>query len=303
LAGAAPAPPPSLERALAGLRVPPDWFASTQVNWDTGKPWSEARLEIRRLLALDEASVCQGVKLTWLYARKGDIGDGHELAMYLFMSGNYAWAAKEYPQYLEKVAGTGATHAYLCYASCLAHFGEYPSALRVLQQARDDLPASPWRIVSVANIHDRYGDFYARMGDLPKAREHYAEAIRLFPTSDQPYGRHLLPRYAAKVEGKRDRLAMQSLATTRLQDGTYTGRAMGYSDKQDLEVTLTIRAGKIANVDVKHEEKIDLDATRIVPQQILQKQSLQVDGVTGATVTSQAIVEGAFQALRQAGLP
>ena len=39
---------------------------------------------------------------------------------------------------LEKVAGTGATHGYRCYASCLAHFGAYPEALRVLQRAQVD---------------------------------------------------------------------------------------------------------------------------------------------------------------------
>jgi uncharacterized protein with FMN-binding domain len=53
---------------------------------------------------------------------------------------------------------------------------------------------------------------------------------------------------------------------------------------------------------VKHEEKIDLNATQIVPQRMVEKQSVQVDGITGATITSQAIVEGAFQALKQAGL-
>ncbi len=299
-AGAAPAP--SLQPALAQLKVPPDWIAATPITWDTAKPWKDARLEIRRLLALDEASARQGVKLTWLYARKGDIGDGHELPMYLFMSGNYAWAALEYPKYLKKVAGAGPTHAYNCYASCLAHFGEFNQALQVLDQAMKDLPAKPWRIASIANIHNQYGDLYAKMGDLAKAREHYAEAVRLYPTSDQPYGRHLLPRYVAKVKTKLDLLAMQSLATTRLRDGAYTGRALGYSDKKDLEVAVTIRAGKIADVNVRHEEKIDLNATRIIPQRIVEKQSLQVDGVTGATVTSQAIVEGAFQALKQAGL-
>ena len=105
------------------------------------------------------------------------------------------------------------------------------------------------------------------------------------------------------MRGKLDRLALQSLATTRLRDGTYTGRAMGYSDQQDLEVALTIRKGKIVDVNVKHEEKIDLNATKLVPQHIIKKQSLQVDGVTGATITSQGIIEGAFQALEQAGLP
>ena len=299
-AGAAPAP--SLPQALAQLKVPPDWITVTPIAWDTNKPWKDARLEIRRLLALEDASVRQGVKLTWLYAQKGDIGDGHELPMYLFLSGHYDWATLEYPKHLKKVAGTGATHAYRCYASCLAHFGEYTQALHVLDEAMNDLPAKPWRIANTANLHDQYGDLYAKMGDLAKARQHYAEAIRLYPTSDQPYGRHLLPRYVAKVRTKLDLLDLQSLATARLRDGAYTGKALGYSDKKDLEVTVTIRAGKIADVNVKHEEKIDLNATRIVPRRIVEKQSVQVDGVTGATVTSQAIVEGAFKALKQAGL-
>jgi uncharacterized protein with FMN-binding domain len=140
------------------------------------------------------------------------------------------------------------------------------------------------------------------MGDLAKAREHYAAAMRLYPMSDQPYGRHLLARHVAKVKTKLDLLAMQSLATTRLRDGAFTGKAMGYSDKKDLEVTVTIRTGKIADVRVQHEEKIELNAAKIIPQRMVEKQSLQVDGVTGATVTCQGIVEGAFQALKQAGL-
>ncbi len=287
---------------MAQLTVPPGWITTTPISWDTAKPWKEARLEIRRLLALDDASVRQGVKLTWLYAQKGDIGDGHELPMYLFMSGNYAWAAREYPKHLAKVAGTGATHAYRCYASCLSHFGEYTKALQVLSQATNDLPAKPWRTSSMAGIQDHYCDLYAKMGDLAKAREHYAEAVRLYPASDQPYGRHLLPRQVAKVKTKLDLLTLQSLATSRLRDGAYTGRALGYSDKKDMEVAVTIRAGKIANVTVDHEEKIDLNATKIIPLRIIEKQSLQVDGVTGATITSQAIVEGAFQALKKAGL-
>ncbi len=302
VAAAPPAPKPSLAQALAQLKVPPDWFAVTTVNWDPNKPWKDGRVEIRRLLALDEASVRQAVKLTWLYAQKSDIGDGHELPMYLFMSGNYAWAALEYPKYLAHVAGKGPTHAYLGYASCLAYFNEHDKALEVLNNAMNDLPTKPWRIANTANIENHYGDLYAKMGDLAKAREHYATAIRLYPTSDQPYGRHLLPRHAAKVKTKLDMLALQSLATTRLRDGAFTGKALGYSDKKDLEVTVTIRAGRIADVRVQHEEKIELNATKIVPQRMVEKQSLQVDGVTGATITSQGIMDGAFQALKQAGL-
>jgi uncharacterized protein with FMN-binding domain len=302
--GQAPAQtnPPSLQKALTQLVTPPEWFATTAIRWDTNKPWKDARLEVRRLLALDEGSIREAVKLTWLYAQKGDIGNGHELPMYLFMSGNYAWAAREYPKHIQSVEGKGATHEYLSYASCLEHFGEYDQAIATVNQALNDLPPAPWRISSLANIQGHFGDLYAKMGDLAKAREHYAEAIRLFPTSNQPYGQHLLPRQAAKVQAKMDLLALQQLQNSSLRDGTYTGKSIGYVDTKEMETTLTIRGGKITDVQVKHQEKIELGATTILPKRIVAQQSPKVDGITGATVTCQAIMEGAFRALKQAGL-
>ncbi|MBE3096955.1 MAG: FMN-binding protein [Planctomycetes bacterium] len=300
---AATATNPSMKESLARLKIPPAWLAGVTVDWDVAKPWKDGRLEVRRLLALDDQDkVRQGVKITWLYARKGDIGDGHELPLYLFLSGNYDWALLEYPKYLQKVAGTGATHGYLCYASCFAHFGEYAKALEVLDKAMADLPKPPWRITSTANIWNRRGDIHVEMGDTTKAKPCYAEAMRLYPTSDQPGGRHLLARQAAKVQTKLDLLVLQSLRTARLRDGVYTGKSLGYSDAQDMLTTVTIKDGKIAHVQVRHQEKIDLGATKIIPKRIVDTQSLKVDTVTGATITSQAIVDGVFQALKQAGL-
>lgn len=299
----APDGKPSMKDTLARLKVPPDWFAGVKIDWDMAKPWKDGRVEVRRLLALDDPDkVRQGVKITWLYAQKGDIGDGHEISLYLFLSGNYDWALLEYPKYLQKVAGNGATHGYLCYASCFAHFGEYAKALEVLDKAMADLPKPPWRISSTANIWNRRGDICVEMGDLAKAKQCYAEALRLYPTSDQPNGRHLLARNAAKVQTKLDLMTMASLQSAKLRDGVYTGKSLGYSDTQDMLTTVTIKDGKIADVQVKHQEKIDLGATRIIPKRIVDAQSLKVDAVTGATITSQAIVDGAFQALKQAGL-
>ncbi len=291
---------PSLKEELG--KIPPAWFESTKVNWDMNKPWKDGRIEIRRLLGLDEQSVREAVKLTWLYAQKGDIGNGHELPMYLFMSGNYAWAIVEYPKHLATAAEKGPTHAYLCFASCYAHFGEYEKALEVLEKARTDLPPEPWRINSQANVANALGDLYAEMGQIEKAKAAYAEAMRLYPTSNQPYGRHLLPRYVAKVKTKLDLLTFESLGTAKLRDGKYTARALGYADGKDVVVTVTIRGGKIADIQLSHEEKIELNATKIVPARIIAKQSLKVDAVTGATVTSQAIIDGTYQALKQAGL-
>jgi len=293
---------PSLAAETAKLKIPPEWFATTPVNWDTNRPWKDARLEIRRLLGLDENAVRQAVKLTWNYAQKGDIGNGHELPMYLFMSGNYAWAIQEFPKHLANVTEVGPTHIYQCFASCYAHFGEYGKALEVLDRASKDLPPEPWRINSQANVANQLGDLYVEMGQIDKAKAAYAEAMRLYPTSRQPYGRHLLQRYVAKVKTKLDLLMFDSLASAKLKDGKYTGRALGYADTKDMQVAVTIKQGKITDIQLAHQEKIDLNATKIIPQQIISKQSLKVDAITGATVTSQAIVEGAYQALKQAGL-
>jgi len=43
-----------------------------------------------------------------------------------------------------------------------------------------------------------------------------------------------------------------------------------------------------------------MGATTSVPKQIIERQSLTVDAVTGATVTVQAIVQAVYEALRKA---
>jgi fumarate reductase flavoprotein subunit len=117
-----------------------------------------------------------------------------------------------------------------------------------------------------------------------------------------PYGRHLLKRQAAKVQSKIDVLDLQSLESATLRDGTYTVQGLGYAGDKPMNVTVTIQAGRIADIDVKHSEKIDLGATTILPDRIVAEQSLQVDAVTGATVTCDAIIDAVFRALKQAGL-
>lgn len=288
---------PSLDEAMAQLKVPPDWFDEVKVEYDTNLPWKDARLEVRRLLSLNRNR--EAIKLTVLYLRKGDIGDGHEYPMYLYMGGEYAWAVQEYRKRLAS-RPTGPTHEYLSLVACYRHFGEYAAALELLDTALQRLPDPPWRIAREADIHDYLGDIHLEMGNVEQAIRHYQRAIALYPTSDQPYGRHLLRRRAAKIQAKLDLLTLKALESSPLRDGAYTGTSLGYVN--DVTVTVTIKAGTIADVRVQHEEKIDQNATTIVPQRILAAQSLKVDGVTGATVTYDAIIHGALQALRKAGL-
>lgn len=79
-------------------------------------------------------------------------------------------------------------------------------------------------------------------------------------------------------------------------DGTYTGSANGMGGA--LEVSVTVEGGRIAAVDVlSHQETpgISDPALEKIPAAIVEAQSTEVDGVTGATLTSNAI-KGAVDA-------
>ena len=65
---------------------------------------------------------------------------------------------------------------------------------------------------------------------------------------------------------------------------------------------MTVRGGKIADIEIDHREDIDQGATRIIPQRIIAAQSLAVDAITGATATTNAVIGATFLALKQAGL-
>jgi len=297
---------PSLETALAELQIPPPWYDEVEIHYDTDHPWKDARLEIRRLLGLRGESSKEAMKLTCIYREKDDIGDGHEYPMYLYMGGEYAWATKAYVEFTDALVADPesypAVHAFLCLASCYVHFKEYEKALETLEVALSRVPDPPWKIMQTANVRDYFGDAYVAKGDLDSARKHYQEAVRLYPQAKPPYGGHLLKRRAAKVQSKLDMLDYQSLSSATLRDGTYHTKALAYSGDKDLEVTLTIVSGRIADIGIEHAEKIDQGATEIIPQRIIARQSLEVDGITGATVTCDAILDGVFRALKQAGL-
>ncbi len=84
-----------------------------------------------------------------------------------------------------------------------------------------------------------------------------------------------------------------------LPDGTYDGKSKGYV--QDVTVRLVIRGGWIFQAAVVgHRESRPGAAVREMPSAITDNQSTKVDAVSGATITSQAIMKAADQALKKA---
>lgn len=84
--------------------------------------------------------------------------------------------------------------------------------------------------------------------------------------------------------------------------GTYTGSANGFGGP--VEVTLTVGdAGGITNAEITGSSETPDIGGKAIPtlaQQLLDAQSAEIDGVSGATFTSQAVRDAAGQAIAKA---
>lgn len=87
-----------------------------------------------------------------------------------------------------------------------------------------------------------------------------------------------------------------------MTDGTYTG--VGQGRNGELTVEVKVGAGKLSAVRVvKHVETVGISdaAVKQMPARIVDAQSLKVDAVSGATLTSEGIRTAVADAIRKAG--
>ncbi len=86
---------------------------------------------------------------------------------------------------------------------------------------------------------------------------------------------------------------------SRIADGTYEGACFGYLGPNTVKVTVKNHA--ITDVSVKSPDNRPLTSLKAIPPAIVSKQGIQgVDAITGATITSHAIMAGACTALKDA---
>lgn len=92
------------------------------------------------------------------------------------------------------------------------------------------------------------------------------------------------------------------MSNAALAESSYTGTARGHNG--DVSVEVTFSADKIESINVLENSETpgvsDLPQKQI-PEDILTYQSLDVDGITGATLTSNAILAAVADAAQQAG--
>lgn len=88
-----------------------------------------------------------------------------------------------------------------------------------------------------------------------------------------------------------------------MKDGVFTGQAQGF--KGPVIVNVTISDGKIADIQVEpHQDTpaIADPAIETLIEQMLQAQSAEVEIVSGATYTSEALIQGVEQAIQKASI-
>jgi fumarate reductase flavoprotein subunit len=84
---------------------------------------------------------------------------------------------------------------------------------------------------------------------------------------------------------------------------TVSAKAAGYGG--DVTVEVTVGGDKISNVKVdapKETPEIGGEAAKKIGEEIVSKQSLNIDAVSGATITSNAVLKAAEEALKEAGM-
>jgi len=92
---------------------------------------------------------------------------------------------------------------------------------------------------------------------------------------------------------------INKLEQKKYNDGTYT--AVGQGKNPDLKVAVTVKDDKITNIEImSNNETKGKEALNTVPKEIIEKQSIDVDTVSGATITSKGIKEAVNKALSQA---
>lgn len=88
-------------------------------------------------------------------------------------------------------------------------------------------------------------------------------------------------------------------------DGTYTAEAVGASEAGSgtVAVTVTIKDGKIDDIEInapKDQASLGAQAIKKLPDKIKEAQSVEVDVVSGASHTSEAIITAVGDCLEQA---
>lgn len=96
-------------------------------------------------------------------------------------------------------------------------------------------------------------------------------------------------------------LAFAEKAESSVTDGTYTATTKGLAS--DITVNVTVENGTIVAIDTEQNESAGVGdkAVQLLTERIIENQSLGIDGISGATITTFAFKNAVADALAQSG--
>lgn len=213
--------------------------------------------------------------------KSGDPTDSVELADCYLKLGN-----KDFPRaLLTKIGNDDSRHGETI--KLWADMGEYQKALDVADIKADD-DENPDIGFLMA------GEIYRRMGKPNEAIEKFQKVLAMNDKSGGHDIKQSKSRARASLEATK---LYDALDLAKVADGMYTSESAGYSGL--VSVAVDVKANKIETVKViKHTEKQYYGSLTDTPARIVLKQTVKgLDAYSGATITSEAIINATAKAL------
>ena len=305
--------------------TPPDWFQATplrypktlDLSWkDTpGAPWDPSKNVgqfVWTSINENEARWKEGIRflhhLLVLNQKDPELSKKTMNALgHMYHNLHQDWARAAF--WWEQAGNTDNTDLAHCYFK----LGSKAMATRIL----DEYPYDDTRHCSVARLWSEMGanDKALKMAletaqetpdvgflaaaDICRALGRSQEALGYYQkVLDAPTGARDLKQSKARAQASMEAVKLvDSLDIKRVPDGIYHEDSVGYSGQVFVEVS--VAGGRISDVKVtRHTEKQWYSSITDTRRQILLKQGAKgVDATTGATITSEAILNATLKAL------
>lgn len=310
--------------------TPPEWYATTQLNvpdtldltWPEkpGQGWNNKKNVgqfIWDIVNPNESRWKSGIKLVHqcMAMHQDDPKllqrDMNKLStMYFTLLQDYARAAFWY----QKVDAEANRPEGIRLAECYWKLGNKEMALemmrgRVLPPNSVKLLGDMGEIEDALNVARVYSktqaasEVFLAAGDALRSANRLDEALEFYQRvleTDTDRNEEYKARFRARARGAIEAIQLFEKAdVASVRDGQYRDSSTGYNGPLEVEVKVT--GGKIVDLTVtSHTEKQFYAAMTETPNQIMDKQGIrEIDGTSGATITSQAIVHATSRALAQ----
>jgi uncharacterized protein with FMN-binding domain len=201
-------------------------------------------------------------------------------------------------------------------AHCYHQLGNSQMGLDVLKRMSNYPPSVIKVLGDMGQTDDalRFADRLAQLGQKVQACLYAGDVCRVASRLDQAEKYYRQALAAASQDernndhSRRDRqraeasiaaIRFYQIAPDKVADGTYRASSLGYEDQ--VEVAVTVRSGRIEDVKItKHREKQFYSSLTDTPRAIVTRQGVVgVDTTSGATITSEAIINATAKALSE----